>query len=39
MLAKAATVVPLLPKVTVLDPNDAPLLIATVPALIVVPPL
>jgi hypothetical protein len=38
MLAKAATVVPLLPKVTVLDPNDDPLLIATVPALIVVPP-
>jgi hypothetical protein len=38
-LAKAATVVPLLAKVTVFEPNDDPLLIATVPALIVVPPV
>jgi hypothetical protein len=37
MLAKAATVVPS-PMVTVFEPNADPLLIATVPALIVVPP-
>jgi hypothetical protein len=39
MLAKTATVVPLLAKVTVLLPNEDLLLIATVPALIVVPPV
>ena len=38
-LAKAATVVLLLAKVTVFEPNEALLLIATVPALIVVPPV
>jgi hypothetical protein len=43
-LAKAATVAPLLAKVTLYEPiknepNADPLLIATVPSLIVVPPV